>query len=193
MRSITVLVVVAWGCAATPRVTHTVGAARIARLAPEVVQPVDAQYTAAVAEIDRDRERLRTQLDGSQSAVAIARSEGVAPDTAEVHGAKVARGEQEVTWLRAMIRVAEWRRAAATSGAELKKAQLLSHAGDAIEIEPFSEQQEHNRAGLAEAQREQARARLELDRRERDLVAAKARYADRKMGRPVATVGATAR
>jgi hypothetical protein len=166
------------GCAAsTPNLSLRVEPSRTARLAPEVLQKVEAASVAPLREIDRELEVTRQRVASLRKALSAARAEPVAQETKEVHAAKIERADRELKWEESLERTAEWRRAVLCAVDELAKAETLSRAGDNIDVAAYSAQQDRMRAGLNQAVRDQALTRARFDDAERLLSAAKARYA----------------
>jgi hypothetical protein len=175
------LLVLPLGCAQNPDLKLRVESARVARLAPEVRHRLEEGDAGALREIDADLGHRQQRVANAKQALSAARAEPVTSEAAEVHAAKVERADCELKWEEALLRAAEWRRASAASATELAKAETLSRAGDDIDVSAYAEQHERMRAGLAEAQRQQAATRTRFDESERRLSAAKARYAEGKV------------
>jgi hypothetical protein len=174
------LLMLSVGCAATPSITLRVSGARTARLAPEVVRQLDDAHAASLRDIDRDLDHVRQRVVAAHKALTIARTEPVVPDVTDIHAAKVARDEYDLKWEEAMLHVTEWRRASTLAVVELAKAEMLSRAGDNIDVPSYANQHERMRVGLANAVREQTAMRSQLDDGERRLAFAKDRYSRAK-------------
>jgi hypothetical protein len=166
------------GCASqTPDLTLRVESARTTRLAPEVRRQLEDADAASLRDQDRELDRGRERVATARKALSVARAEPAIPDAAYVHEAKVSRAGRELEWEEAVLRSAEWRRASTASAGELAKAEALARAGDDVDVGAYAAQHERMRAGLTEALRRQAAQRASFDESERQLAAAKTRYA----------------
>jgi len=174
-----VVVVSLWsaGCATAPVVRVHADVAGLARLAPAVVQPIDERGRAAQEDANRELERAHERATKAELTWRATRDEPRAADTAAILDVKIARAEAELRWQRALVEVARWHAAVAAAATERAKADLLNHAGQDVDLGAFVADTTRLRDGLAKATQRAAAARAGVDARERDLNAAKARYA----------------
>jgi len=165
------------GCATAPMVRLHVDPAGLARLAPAVIQPIVDKAQAQQAELDRELQRAQERVAKAELAVTQTRDEPKAADTASIHEAKLERSTADLRWQRALFDVARWRGLVAAAESERAKAELMSHAGQEVDLEAFGEQYARMRAGMNDATRRAAADRTRLDEAERHLNAAKEKYA----------------
>jgi hypothetical protein len=165
------------GCAPAPTVRLHADPAMMARLAPQVVAPLDAQATDQKANLDRDLARANERLTKAELAQKQAAADPRTADTGEIRDAKIARAEAEVRWQRALLEAARWRGVYNQATNELARAQLLSHTGHEVDTEAFVEQQARVREQLDNANRRATAERSRFEERDRNLNAAKEKYA----------------
>jgi hypothetical protein len=149
----------------------------MARLAPAVVEPLAERARVAQEELDRDQARAQERVAKLEAAARAARAEPRAPETDAIREVKIARADAELRWQRVLVEVARWRGAAAQAASERQKVDLLTRAGQDVDVEPFNDQNERLRAGLSDATRRAAAERARFDELDRKLNAQKALYA----------------
>ncbi len=172
------------GCAGPARVVRHVEPARLARLAPAVLQPLDERARDAAAEVERDLVHARERMIRAEQALVAARAESPLP--ADVRAAKIARAERELAWQRTLVEVVTCREAATVAAAEVARAELVSRAGQDVDVEAFKEQHAALLGRVSEATRAATAARQRFEDADRRLSAAKARYAEARSA-PVAS------
>jgi hypothetical protein len=175
MRKLILLCMAGIGCAPVPVVTLRVDPAAAGRVEATQRQGAYAAVDAAKKQMDMAMVEVK-KAENEKAGPAVEGKERTRELNAVLKAAEERRTAL-VAWRQAQVEVARWQVAAADAQLELITAEAVARTGADVDPARFRGQAGNMQSGRIEASKKVAKARAQLDQKERALSEAKDRYA----------------